>query len=152
MNSQCEGATDEEACLAEQAGEPTLRIQPGPLFDYRVTWLSGLVGVIVTFAAEAGLVRPPVRPTGQDSRPDRARRRLGDAATRRLARVRRRCGDPRRAGRHGPAAPPFVLRHMTIEVPFLLAAAVLPFSAENGVVLGATVGIKVTVGVLGMAS
>lgn len=47
-------------------------------------------------------------------------------------------------------SPIHVLRRMTIEVPFLLAAAVLPFTVDNGVVLGATVGIKITVGVLAM--
>lgn len=46
--------------------------------------------------------------------------------------------------------PLHVLRRMTIEVPFLLAAAVLPFTVEDGVVLGATVGIKITIGVLAM--
>ncbi len=46
--------------------------------------------------------------------------------------------------------PGHVLRRMTIEIPFLLAAAVLPFTAEDGVVLGATVGAKVTIGVLAM--
>lgn len=46
--------------------------------------------------------------------------------------------------------PLHLLRRMTIEVPFLLAAAVLPFTVEDGVVLGATVGAKITVGVLGM--
>ena len=47
-------------------------------------------------------------------------------------------------------SPRHVLRRMTIEVPFLLAAAVLPFTAEAGVVLGVTVGAKITIGVLGM--
>ena len=56
INSQCEGAADEEACLVAQEGEPLLRIQPAPLFDYGVTWLSGLVGVFVTFVLGAGLV------------------------------------------------------------------------------------------------
>lgn len=44
--------------------------------------------------------------------------------------------------------PLYVLRRMTIEVPFLLAAAVLPFTAEDGLVLGATVALKVSVSVL----
>jgi energy-coupling factor transporter transmembrane protein EcfT len=39
---------------------------------------------------------------------------------------------------------------MTVEVPFLLAAAVLPFTVEDGVVLGVTVGAKITIGVLAM--
>jgi cobalt/nickel transport system permease protein len=46
--------------------------------------------------------------------------------------------------------PLHVLRRMTIEVPFLLAAAILPFTAEDGLVLGATAGLKITVGVLAM--
>lgn len=46
--------------------------------------------------------------------------------------------------------PLHVIRRMTIEAPFLLAAAVLPFTVEDGVVLGITVGIKITIGVLGM--
>jgi len=46
--------------------------------------------------------------------------------------------------------PLHVLRRMTIEVPFLLAAATLPFTVEDGLVLGATAGLKITVGVLAM--
>jgi cobalt/nickel transport system permease protein len=46
--------------------------------------------------------------------------------------------------------PLYVLRRVTIEVPFLLAAAVLPFTAEDGVVLGATVALKVSLCVLAM--
>ena len=46
--------------------------------------------------------------------------------------------------------PLHVLHRMTVEVPFLLAAAILPFTAEDGLVLGATVGLKITVGVLAM--
>lgn len=46
--------------------------------------------------------------------------------------------------------PPYVLRRMTIEVPFLLAAAVLPFTAEDGLALGATVALKVSISVLAM--
>jgi len=44
----------------------------------------------------------------------------------------------------------YVLRRMSVEVPFLLAAAVLPFTAENGVALGATVALKVSISVLAM--
>ncbi len=47
-------------------------------------------------------------------------------------------------------SPRHVMRRMTIELPFLLAAAVLPFTAEDGVVLGATVALKVTISVLAM--
>ena len=47
-------------------------------------------------------------------------------------------------------SPRHVLRRMTIEIPFLVAAAILPFTAPDGVVLGLTVGAKVTIGVLGM--
>ena len=46
--------------------------------------------------------------------------------------------------------PVYVLRRMTIEVPFLLAAAVLPFTAEDGLALGATVALKVSISVLAM--
>jgi cobalt/nickel transport system permease protein len=46
--------------------------------------------------------------------------------------------------------PAHVLRRMTVEIPFLLAAAVLPFTAEDGLVLGATVAVKVTICVLAM--
>lgn len=46
--------------------------------------------------------------------------------------------------------PRHVLRRMTVEIPFLAAAAILPFTAEDGLVLGATVGAKVTIGVLAM--
>ena len=46
--------------------------------------------------------------------------------------------------------PLHVLRRMTVEVPFLLAAAVLPFTAEDGLELAATVGVKITLGVLAM--
>lgn len=46
------------------------------------------------------------------------------------------------------------LRHvalrMTVEVPFLLAAALLPFTVDDGVTLGATVAVKATIGVLAM--
>ncbi len=56
IDSACEDASDEEACLAEQEGEPVLGIQPSFLFDYGVTWLSGLVGVGVCFALGAGVV------------------------------------------------------------------------------------------------
>ena len=47
-------------------------------------------------------------------------------------------------------SPRHVLRRMTIEVPFLAAAAILPFTTPDGAVLGLTVGAKVTIGVLGM--
>ena len=43
-----------------------------------------------------------------------------------------------------------LLRRMTIEIPFLLAAAILPFTAEDGLVLGVTVALKVTLCVLTM--
>lgn len=46
--------------------------------------------------------------------------------------------------------PLHLLRRMTIELPFLFAAAALPFTVENGVVLGATVALKVTTCVLAM--
>lgn len=46
--------------------------------------------------------------------------------------------------------PLFVLRRMTIEIPFLAAAAMLPLTVEDGLALGAAVGLKVTIGVLAM--
>ncbi len=46
--------------------------------------------------------------------------------------------------------PAHVLRRMTIEVPFLIAAALLPFTVEDGLVLGATVAAKLTLCVLSM--
>lgn len=56
INSACRDASDKEACLVEQEGEPVLEIAPRALLGYQVTWLSGLVGVIATFALGAGLV------------------------------------------------------------------------------------------------
>lgn len=46
--------------------------------------------------------------------------------------------------------PAHVLRRMTIEIPFLVAAALLPFTVEDGLVLGATVAAKLTLCVLSM--
>jgi cobalt/nickel transport protein len=59
INSACNDEANEaavEECLAEQEGEPVLGIQPAATFDYGVTWLSGLVGVIICFAMGAGIV------------------------------------------------------------------------------------------------
>lgn len=59
INSSCQGAATEdqaEKCLAAQEGDPVLQIQPEPLFGYEVTWLSGLVGVLMCFALGAGIV------------------------------------------------------------------------------------------------
>ena len=59
IDSACDGAPNEaaaEECLARQEGEPVLGAQPGFLFDYGVTWLSGLVGVVVCFSLGAGIV------------------------------------------------------------------------------------------------
>ena len=44
----------------------------------------------------------------------------------------------------------FVLARMSVEVPFLVAAALLPLTAHNGVILGGTVASKATIGVLSM--
>jgi cobalt/nickel transport system permease protein len=46
--------------------------------------------------------------------------------------------------------PGHVAKRMTVEIPFLLAAAIIPFTVEDGLVLGATVGAKITIGVLAM--
>jgi len=56
IDSACRDAPDKEACLIEQEGKPVLEIAPEALLGYQVTWLSGLVGVVVTFAVGAGLV------------------------------------------------------------------------------------------------
>jgi cobalt/nickel transport protein len=56
INSACRDASDKEACLLEQEGKPVLEIAPSALLGYHVTWLSGLVGVLATFAVGAGLV------------------------------------------------------------------------------------------------
>lgn len=56
IDSACRDAPDKEACLVEQEGKPVLEIAPEALLGYQVTWLSGLVGVIATFALGAGLV------------------------------------------------------------------------------------------------
>ena len=44
----------------------------------------------------------------------------------------------------------FVAARMTVEIPFLVTAALLPLTAENGTVLGGTVASKATIGVLAM--
>ena len=56
IDSACRDAPDKEACLLEQEGKPVLGVAPGILLGYQVTWLSGLVGVLATFAIGAGLV------------------------------------------------------------------------------------------------
>jgi cobalt/nickel transport protein len=56
IDSACRDVPDKEACLLEQEGKPVLEIAPGALLGYQVTWLSGLVGVLATFAVGAGLV------------------------------------------------------------------------------------------------
>lgn len=42
----------------------------------------------------------------------------------------------------------YVLRRMAVEVPFLLAAALLPFTVPDGVTRGGTLALKATIGVL----
>ena len=69
INSACEDAPNEaaaEECLAEQEGEPVFGGQPGFLFDYGVTWLSGLVGIVLCFALGTGIVLL-LRRTGDSS-------------------------------------------------------------------------------------
>lgn len=46
--------------------------------------------------------------------------------------------------------PAHVARRMKIEIPFLIAAAVLPFTAEDGLRLAAAVAAKITIGVFAM--
>ena len=71
INSACQDAPDKEACLAEQEGQPVLEIAPKALLGYKLTWLSGMVGVITTFAAGAGLVVLLLRLSGgSPRRPD----------------------------------------------------------------------------------
>jgi hypothetical protein len=70
INSACQDAPDKEACLAEQEGQPVLEIAPRALLGYKVTWLSGMVGVITTFAAGAGLVLLLRLSGGSPRRPD----------------------------------------------------------------------------------
>lgn len=54
LKTQCADAADEEACLEEAAGDPVYTAAPLP--DYEITWLSGLLGVLVCFAVGAGVV------------------------------------------------------------------------------------------------
>ena len=70
INSACQDAPDKEACLAEQEGQPVLEIAPKALLGYKVTWLSGMVGVITTFAVGAGLVLLLRLSGGSPRRPD----------------------------------------------------------------------------------
>jgi len=70
INSACQDAPDKEACLVEQEGQPLLEIAPKALLGYQVTWLSGLVGVITTFAVGAGLVVLLRLSGGSPRRPD----------------------------------------------------------------------------------
>ena len=67
IESACEGAADEEACLAEEEGAPLLGVQPAFMSGYEVTWLSGLVGVAATFALCAGLLSLARRAGGSSS-------------------------------------------------------------------------------------
>lgn len=73
IESACEGAADEEACVAEEEGAPLLGVQPAFMSGYEVTWLSGLVGVAATFALCAGLLSL-VRRAGGGSSSNNARR------------------------------------------------------------------------------
>ena len=52
LRTSCAQAEDPDACLAQAAGDPAF--DRAPLADYRVLWLSGLVGVVATFALGAG--------------------------------------------------------------------------------------------------
>jgi cobalt/nickel transport protein len=53
LKTQCADAADPDACLAEAAGDPVYDAAPLP--DYEITWLSGLLGVLVCFAVGGGL-------------------------------------------------------------------------------------------------
>ena len=67
IESACEGAADEEACVAEEEGAPLLGVQPAFMSGYEVTWLSGLIGVATTFALCAGLLLLVRRAGGSSS-------------------------------------------------------------------------------------
>lgn len=56
VESACQDAADEEACLAEKEGEPVVVLAPGALLDYANVPLSGLVGAVVAFAVGSALV------------------------------------------------------------------------------------------------
>jgi cobalt/nickel transport protein len=60
LKTQCAEAADPDACLAEAAGDPVYTAAPLP--DYRITPLSGLLGVLVCFAVGAGVVALLRRP------------------------------------------------------------------------------------------
>lgn len=54
LRTQCAEAADADACLADAAGESVFTGAPLP--DYRITPLSGFLGVLVSFGLAAGLV------------------------------------------------------------------------------------------------
>lgn len=80
IDSACQDATDKEACLAEKEGEPVLLLGPEALFDYTNIPLSGLVGVVATFAIGSWSVyllrlsRRPRRGNGRGDAPSEAGR------------------------------------------------------------------------------
>ena len=55
VRTQCAGTSDPAACLEQAAGNPAFDAAPLP--GYSVLWLSGLVGVVATFALAAGVLR-----------------------------------------------------------------------------------------------
>jgi cobalt/nickel transport system permease protein len=71
MRSTCAEAVDPEACLEAAAGEPAFTGSPLP--DYSVLWLSGLLGIAVTFVVAAGAVRAVRRRPETPSAPPRER-------------------------------------------------------------------------------
>ncbi len=75
IDGACQDASNEEACLAEHEGKPVLEIAPNALMGYEVNWLSGLVGIVLTFAVGAGLVLLLRRSGGSDSSAGTAGRR-----------------------------------------------------------------------------
>lgn len=56
IDSACQDAVDKEACLAEKEGDPVLLLAPEALLDYGNVPLSGLVGVVATFAVGSALI------------------------------------------------------------------------------------------------
>ena len=75
ISSMCQDAPAKQACLAEKEGEPVLLLAPRALAGYANVPLSGLVGVIATFAVGSGLVyllrssRRPRRTSDTDGGP-----------------------------------------------------------------------------------
>lgn len=73
IKSQCEDAADQDACLAEAAGDPVFDAAPLP--GYELTPLSGVLGVLACFAIGGGVVLLMRRGSAPGAEDDRARPR-----------------------------------------------------------------------------